>query len=246
MNIWTFSIWRCWFIRMLKLWTPSYFQKFHNIFTFQDIFLTFCLYLTAEDDGERGKRDDMRLNSSWDAPSQLIWRYRPTRSVSEQHWNKKTEFVILWILRTHQRQTNSLFFHLSWSLSAVHRWSRKRKYSQCPSLRSLHPHMVQCGEMWSWRQECLSCSIERAASFIYLFIYFTMAPECTLENIQPRTIKPEEEAREVGGGHNHCAFLCLVAWDAPASITIIAEEEEESKWKAIVWMLFGIRPVAHI
>lgn len=27
-----------------------------------------------------------------------------------------------------------------------------------------------------------------------------MAPECTLENIQPRTIKTEEEAREVGGG----------------------------------------------
>lgn len=40
-----------------------------------------------------------------------------------------------------------------------------------------------------------------------------MAPVCTLENIQPRTIKPEEEAREVVvlGGHNHCAFLCLVA-----------------------------------
>ena len=33
----------------------------------------FCLYLTAGDDsGEREKRDDMRLNSRWDAPSQLI------------------------------------------------------------------------------------------------------------------------------------------------------------------------------
>lgn len=194
MNIWTFPSRRCWFIRMLKSWTPSYFQKFHNICTFQDIFLSFCLYLTAEDDGERGKRDDMWLNSSWDAPSQVIWRYRPTRSVSELHWNNKTEFIVLWILRTHQRQTNSLFFHLSWSLSSVHRWSQKRKYSQCPSLRSLHPHMVQCGEMWSWRHECLSCSIERAASFIYLFIYFTMAPVCTLKK------HPAQNHQARGGG----------------------------------------------
>lgn len=38
-----------------------------------------------------------------------------------------------------------------------------------------------------------------------------MAPECTLENIQPRTIKPEEEAREVGGAQPLCFPLscCL-------------------------------------
>lgn len=108
---------------------------------------------------------------------------------------QRTEYIVL---RTHQHQTLSPLFHLSLSISALHCWWKHRRCFISLIIFPTWCNMVKRSRVGSFCLTRLSVQL--------LYIYFTMTPGCTRENIMPF---PRRGGAEGRGLHHHCAFFCL-------------------------------------